>query len=192
MDDRTSLEVPEITAQAPMGLAVLPEGHLIAISPINRRRWENFKTNRRGYWALWIFLVLFVTSLGAEFIANDKPLFVAYDGGYFPVFQTYPETTFGGEFETATDYRTLCARPSPKGRRHRLAADPLFPTPTISISLRPPSAHRVVDRRNARRSGRRKFSSCRDLEYNWLGTDDRASTSWRGCSTASGCRCCSG
>ena len=54
-------------------------------SPINKRRWQNFKANRRGYWSLWIFLVLFVLTLFAEFIANDKPLYVSYDGKFvFP------------------------------------------------------------------------------------------------------------
>ena len=75
-------------------------------SPINRRRWHNFKANRRGYWSFWIFLVLFTLTLFAEFIANDRPLLLVYDGApYFPVFVDYPETTFGGDFETNTDYR---------------------------------------------------------------------------------------
>ncbi len=69
------------------------------LSPINQRRWARFKSNKRGWWSLWLFLILFVGSLGAELIANDKPLVVHYDGGwYFPVFKRYPETTFGGEF----------------------------------------------------------------------------------------------
>ena len=106
MDDRTSIEVPETTAQSPMGLAVPPERHQLAVSPLNARRWRNFKANRRGYGAFWLFLVLFLVSLFAEFIANDKPFYVRYDGkSYFPVFVTYSETTFGGEFETAADYR---------------------------------------------------------------------------------------
>ncbi|MBL4758744.1 MAG: ABC transporter permease [Rhizobiales bacterium] len=76
------------------------------ISPINQRRWDSFKANRRGFWSLWIFLILFVLSLFAEFIANDKPLLVRYDDAfYFPVFQSYAETEFGGEFETEADYR---------------------------------------------------------------------------------------
>ena len=75
-------------------------------SPINQRRWRNFKANRRGYLALWIFGALFVVSLFAEFIANDKPLLVTYQGDlYFPVFAAYPETTFGGDFATEADYR---------------------------------------------------------------------------------------
>lgn len=75
-------------------------------SPLNQRRWQNFKSNRRGWWSLWIFLGLFVVTLFAEFVANDKPFLVSYDGKYFmPVFKEYPETTFGGDFETETDYR---------------------------------------------------------------------------------------
>ena len=55
------------------------------MSPLNRRRWQNFKANRRGYWSFWIFMVLFVVSLFAEFIANDQPFYVSFDGkSYFP------------------------------------------------------------------------------------------------------------
>ncbi|MCP4044179.1 MAG: ABC transporter permease, partial [Gammaproteobacteria bacterium] len=76
------------------------------ISPLNQRRLHNFRSNRRGWWSLWIFLVLFIISLFAEFIANDKPLLVRYDGDwYFPVFIEYAETTFDGEFPTEAEYR---------------------------------------------------------------------------------------
>ena len=62
--------------------------------------------NRRGLIALYLFLVVFLVTLFAEFIANDRPLLVKYDGHYYvPVLATYPETAFGGEFETAADYR---------------------------------------------------------------------------------------
>lgn len=78
----------------------------MALSPIMRRRFDQFKRNRRGYWSFWIFIFLFFASLGAEFVANDKPIMVRYDGAfYFPVVQSYPETVFGGEFETEADYR---------------------------------------------------------------------------------------
>ncbi len=78
----------------------------LALSPVNKRRWRNFKANRRGYWSLWLFLGLFFISLFAEFIANDRPLLITFKSGiYAPVFVSYPETTFGGEFETAADYR---------------------------------------------------------------------------------------
>lgn len=76
------------------------------INPVNQRRWRNFRANRRGWWSLWIFLVLFVLSMGAEFIANDKPILVSFkEGLYFPVFKAYQETTFGGDFPTEADYR---------------------------------------------------------------------------------------
>ena len=78
----------------------------IRVTPLTRRRWHNFRVNRRGFVSLWVFLVLFVVSLFAEFIANDKPLIVVVDGAVFaPVFVSYPETDFGGDFETEADYR---------------------------------------------------------------------------------------
>ena len=76
------------------------------ITPLIRRRLANFRANRRGYWSLWVFLALFCTSLFAEFIANDKPLLVYFDGEFFfPVLVSYPETSFGGFFETEAEYR---------------------------------------------------------------------------------------
>jgi microcin C transport system permease protein len=76
------------------------------VSPLTRRRFANFRANRRGFWSLWIFLALFGVSLFAEFIANDRPIAVSYAGHlYFPIFANYPETTFGGEFPTEADYR---------------------------------------------------------------------------------------
>ena len=73
---------------------------------LNQRRWKNFCANRRGYWALWIFLALFGLSLCAELIANDKPILVQYNGDlYAPVAFNYSETEFGGDFATEADYR---------------------------------------------------------------------------------------
>jgi len=72
---------------------------------LGARRWRRFKANRRGYYSLILFSVLFVISMGAELISNDKPFLVYYeDSLYFPIFKAYPETTFGGDFETETDY----------------------------------------------------------------------------------------
>jgi len=79
-------------------------GHLL--SPLMRRRWANFKANRRGYWSLWIIGTMMILSFMAELLANDRPLVMRYQGRfYFPVFVTYPETTFGGIFETEAEYR---------------------------------------------------------------------------------------
>jgi len=76
-----------------------------SLSPINRRRFNNFKANRRGYWSLWIFAVLFIASLFAELIANDRPILLSYaDQLYAPIFFDYPETTFGGFLETPAEY----------------------------------------------------------------------------------------
>ena len=78
----------------------------IQLNPINQRRWAQFRANRRGWWSLWIFLVLFILSLFAEFLANERPLLVHYDGGwYVPVLVSYPETIFGGDFPTEAEYR---------------------------------------------------------------------------------------
>ena len=76
------------------------------ITPLTRRRLDNFGKNKRGFWSLWIFLVLFFLSIFAELIANDKPVLVYYDSAlYMPVFAFYAETDFGGDFETEADYK---------------------------------------------------------------------------------------
>jgi len=75
-------------------------------SPLTQRRLRQFCANRRGFWALWIFLCLFFLTLPAEFLANDKPILLSYQHKlYFPIFKAYPETSFGGELETEADYQ---------------------------------------------------------------------------------------
>jgi len=70
-----------------------------------RRAWNRFRSNRRGYYSLWILAIIFGLSLFAEVLCNDEPIVVRYDGHlYFPLFVQYPETTFGGVFETEPDY----------------------------------------------------------------------------------------
>lgn len=76
------------------------------MTPITKRRIQQFKANKRGYISLWIFLGLFLLCMCADFIANDKPLLIRYDGDFYtPVFKPYAETTFGGDFETEAAYR---------------------------------------------------------------------------------------
>lgn len=76
------------------------------ISPMTARRLLNFRLNRRGFWSLWIFLALFTLSLFAEFLVNDKPLLIRYEGRfYFPILSEYSETAFGGFLPTEADYR---------------------------------------------------------------------------------------
>ncbi len=80
----------------------------MALSPLNQRRWRTFKANRRAYWSLILFSVLYVLSLGAELLANDKPLLVSYRGEiHMPFLKFYPETAFGGDFRTEAAYRDV-------------------------------------------------------------------------------------
>ena len=169
----------EATTTAPLGEAVPPARRQFIMSPLNRRRWQNFKRNRRGYWSFWIFIVLFVVSLFAELIANDRPFLIKMDGKlYFPAFITYSETTFGGDFETAADYRDpfLQKLIADKGGtmvwpliRYSYDTHNLdLPTPAPSKPtwmLTEAECKTVVDKKG--------LSGCRDLEYNWLGTDDQ-------------------
>ncbi len=87
-------------------VADVPQPKKAWLSPLNQRRWRNFKRNKRAYWSLWIFAILFGISLFAEFVANDKPILVQYRGEYYtPIFNFYPETAFGGDFQTEAVYR---------------------------------------------------------------------------------------
>ncbi|MFN7268525.1 MAG: ABC transporter permease, partial [Cereibacter sp.] len=79
-----------------------------ALSPLNRRRWRNFRANRRAFWSLVLFSILFGLSLFAEVLANDKPLLVRHNGAlYLPILRFYPETAFGGDFQTEAVYRDV-------------------------------------------------------------------------------------
>ena len=149
------------------------------LSPLNQRRWQNFSANRRGYWSLWIFLVLFVVSLFAEFIANDKPFYIRHDGrSYFPAIFSYPETAFGGDFETAADYRDPFLRNliAEKGGvivwpliRYSYDTHNLdLPTPAPS-----PPTWMLTEKQCQLVVERKGLKGCQDLEYNWLGTDDQ-------------------
>ena len=125
------------------------------LNPINQRRWHSFKAHRRGFWSLWIFLALFCGSLFAEFIANDKPVLIYYDANlYFPILKSYPETTFGGEFETEAEYRDPFVRKLID--EHGFALWPLIPfaDDTINYDLAVPAP-------------------APPSPVNWLGTDDQ-------------------
>jgi len=87
---------------------VVPARRRPFLSPLNQRRWRNFRRNGRAFWSLIIFTVIFTLSLFAEFIANDKPILVNYRGDYFaPIFNFYPETAFGGDFQTEAVYTDI-------------------------------------------------------------------------------------
>ena len=179
MDVRSGVTVPETTAVSPTGLAVPPERKLIAVSPLNKRRWHNFTANRRGYWSLWIFLVLFVLSLFAEFIANDKPFYVRVEGkSYFPAVFTYAETDFGGDFETAADYRDPFLQKLIADKGGYMLWPPVrYSYDTHNLDLPTPAPSKptwMLTEEECKPVVQKKgLQSCRDLEYNWLGTDDQ-------------------
>lgn len=127
----------------------------MSLSPINQRRWQNFKDNRRGYWSLWLFLALFVISLFAEFIANDKPILVKYDGAlYMPVLKAYPETVFGGDFDSEANYRDVYVSELINAKGWMLWPLIRFHHQTINYDLTVPSP-------------------APPSAQNWLGTDDQ-------------------
>ncbi|MDO9640672.1 MAG: ABC transporter permease [Pseudotabrizicola sp.] len=83
----------------------------MALSPLNQRRWRNFKANRRAWWSLILFSILYGVSLCAELVANDKPLLVQFRGEWHaPVARFYPETAFGGDFQTEAKYKDVEVR----------------------------------------------------------------------------------
>lgn len=182
MDARTGIKPPEKTTVGVAGLDVPPSRGLIAVSPLNKRRWENFKANRRGHWSLWLFLVLFVISLFAEFIANDKPIFIHVSGkSFFPAVVTYPDTAFAKEkdpnlFGTAADYRDDYLM----GLIQKEGGVVVWPPIRFSYSTqvsRPPSPFPskptwMLTEKDCEFAAKNGFAKCGDLEYNWLGTDD--------------------
>jgi microcin C transport system permease protein len=125
------------------------------LSELNRRRLANFRANRRGFWSLWIFLALFGLTLASELVANDNPILVRYDGAFYaPFLKNYPETAFGGEFETEADYRDREVVALIEAKGWILWPPIRFSYRTVNLNLpvpapAPPSAE------------------------NWLGTDDQ-------------------
>ncbi|RLZ08950.1 ABC transporter permease [Acinetobacter sp. 2JN-4] len=125
------------------------------MSPVMQARLDRFKKNKLGFRCFVLFMIIFILSLAAEFIANDKPLIVKYqDSFYFPVFKDYPETTYGGVFETATDYQDPVVRELISS--HGWMLSPIVPfsfqTPNLDLTVPVPS---------------------KPTAQNWLGTDDQ-------------------
>ncbi len=184
MDARTLPKTPD-TAATPVGTPIV---HLasqgIALSPINWRRWQNFKHNRRGFFSLWIFLTLFVVSLLAEFIANDKPLFISAGGNwYFPVLVNYPDTTFGDKNDpnligTAADYRD---DPYLRELIEKKAGYMIWPPIRFSYDSRvskPASAFPakptwLLNQEDCEKAIKGDFAKCDEVETSLLGTDDQ-------------------
>ena len=174
---RDELSATDAAPRAP----ALPRQGFFKLSPINRRRLDNFKRNRRGYWSFWIFMVCFVLSLFAELIANDKPIVAYYKGEIlFPIVKAYPEEKFGG-FLAQTDYRDPVIANEIEKNGWMIWPPIRFaynthqrdlPTPAPS-----PPTWMLEDAKC--KAVAEKFDppiqngTCRDLEWNWLGTDDQ-------------------
>ena len=172
-------------ARAPLAPA-LPRKGLLRLSPINRRRLDNFRRNKRGYWSFWIFSVLFVLSLFAEFIANDRPIVAIYKGEIlFPIFVNYPEEKFGG-FLAETDYRdpVIAQEIDAHGwmiwppihfsyRTHNLDLPAGTPDHRLGAPTPPTWALTDAQCRTVRDAATRHIANCRDIEWDWLGTDDQ-------------------
>jgi microcin C transport system permease protein len=148
------------------------------LSPLNRRRWTNFKHNRRGWWSLWIFLALFLATLGSEFIANDKPILVSYQGELLlPAFVDYPESKFGG-FLAVTNYRDDFIA-------SEIAANGWSVWPLVHFSYQTvdtylpysgsvaPSWLMSWEEFCSRYPQQTADPNCHMGNYHWLGTDDR-------------------
>ena len=149
------------------------------LSPLNQRRWQNFKANRRGYWSLWIFLVLFVLSLFSELIANDRPLIASYKGEIlFPVLVNYPEEKFGG-FYAVTDYRDPVIQEEIKANGWLLWPPVRYSYRTVNDDIpeaapaKPSWLYTKEERCNRYPLGV-DDPNCTLGNWNWLGTDDQA------------------
>lgn len=149
------------------------------LSPLNQRRWQNFKANRRGFWSLWIFLVLFVLSLGAEFIANDRPLLVSYKGELLvPVFVDYPEEMYGG-FLAVTDYRDPVIQDEIQANGWMIWPPVRYSYRTVNNEIpeaapAKPSWMYTAAQRCAAYPLKVDDPNCTPGNWNWLGTDDQA------------------
>ena len=149
------------------------------LSPLNQRRWQNFKANRRGYWSLWIFAILFGLSLFAEFIANDKPIIASYNGEIlFPVIVDYPEEKFGG-FLAVTDYRDPFIQEEIEENGWMIWPPIRYSYRTVNNDIpeaapAKPSWLYDVETRCTRYNEGANDPNCTVGNWNWLGTDDQA------------------
>lgn len=148
------------------------------LSPMNQRRWANFKANRRGFWATWLFLFLFIGSLFAEFIANDKPILIQYKGEfYYPIFVDYPESTFGG-FLPRTDYRDPVTIKEITSNGWEIWPPIRYSYSTVNNEIPDPAPAKPSwaydkEKRCSHYEQGVNDPSCTIGNWNWLGTDDQ-------------------
>jgi microcin C transport system permease protein len=171
--DRVPVASP---AAAPLAPALPREG-FVRLSPLNRRRLTNFKANRRGYWSFWIFMVLFVVTLFAELLANDRPIVAQYKGEIlFPIAIDYPEEKFGG-FLAETDYRDPVIAKEIEANGWMLWPPIRYAYNTnnrdLPVPAPAPPTWMLSDEQCRPMAERLGVEGCRGLEWNWLGTDDQ-------------------
>ncbi|KMO28492.1 peptide ABC transporter permease [Methylobacterium tarhaniae] len=147
------------------------------LSPLNRRRLANFKANRRGYWSFVLFCLLFVASLFAEFIANDRPIIASYKGEIlFPIVVDYPEEKFGG-FLARTDFRDPVIAKEIAENGWAIWPPIRFSYNTHNLDLPVPApappTWLLTDAQCKTVAEKTGGATCRDIEWNWLGTDDQ-------------------
>jgi microcin C transport system permease protein len=156
-----------------------PRPTRFTLSPINRRRWNNFRRNRRGFWSLWIFLALFGLSLFVEFLANERPILASYKGELlYPIFVDYPEEKFGG-FLAVTDYRSPFVQDEIEANGWIIWPPIRYSYNTINSEIPEPApAHPSWmlprEKRCAAYAGGVNDRNCTAWNWNWLGTDDQA------------------
>ena len=171
--------LPGSVAASRLGPGAL-SGRRFRLSPINQRRLANFKANKRGYWSFWIFLVFFLVSLFSEVIANDRPLLVVYKGEILlPILHDYPEEKFGG-FLAQTDYRDKVIAKEIEDHGFMLWPPIRYSYRTINRQLPLPAPSpptwmlsEAQCRAAVLRIYKKPDGTCRNLEWNWLGTDDQ-------------------
>ena len=182
MDAHAGISSLDKTGVGAGGLVVPPRRQWIRISPINRRRWVNFKANRRGYWSLWLFLAMFLISLFAEFIANDQPIYIHVNGrSFFPTIMTYPDTDFSKTpdpnlFGTAADYKDDYLMGLIKKENGIVVWAPVRYSYNTQVSNPPspvPSKPTwLLNQKDCEFAAKNGFGKCGEIESNWLGTDD--------------------
>ena len=155
---------------------------ILRLTPLDRRRLDNFKANRRGLWAFWLFLAMFVMSLGSEFIANDRPILAYYKGELLaPAFVTYPEEKFGG-FLARTDYRDPTIAKEIDAHGWMLWPPIRYSYDTHNLDLPTPAPSPptwLLSKQQCDAAAAKKIApgepnrGCGDIEWNWLGTDDQ-------------------
>jgi microcin C transport system permease protein len=171
--DRVPVASPAAAPLAP----VLPREGFVRLSPLNRRRLANFKANRRGYWSFWLFMVLFVVTLFAELLANDRPIVAQYKGELlFPIAVNYPEEKFGG-FLAETDYRDPVIANEIEANGWMLWPPVRYAYNTnnrdLPVPAPAPPTWMLSDEQCRPIAERLGVQGCRALEWNWLGTDDQ-------------------